>query len=66
MKRIFAASRVISSKITLSVPRRELNGIVMAVKKELEIAMELEIPKENIFLHTDSYICLFLDTKRCG
>ena len=59
MKRLFAASRVVSSKSTMSVPRRELNGIVMAVKKLLELEAPLEIPHENTFLHTDSIVCLY-------
>ena len=51
MKRIFASSRVVSSKSTMSVPRRELNGIVMCVRKLLELEKALTIPHENIFLH---------------
>ena len=35
MRRIFASSRIVSSSSTMSVPRRELNGIVMASKKAL-------------------------------
>ena len=30
MRRIFASSRIVSSSSTMSVPRRELNGLVMA------------------------------------
>ena len=33
MRRIFASSRIVSSTSSMSVPRRELNGIVMAAKK---------------------------------
>ena len=59
MRRIFASSRIVSSSSTMSVPRRELNGIVMAAKKALEFSETLGISKENVFLHTDSYICLY-------
>ena len=38
----------------------------MAVIKGLEIANMLDIPKENVFLHTDSYICLYWIKKNAG
>ena len=63
MKRIYASSRVVSSKSTMSVPRRELNGIVMCVRKLLELEKALTIPHENIFLHTDSIVCLYWISK---
>ena len=66
MRRIFSSSRVVSLSSTMSVPRRELNGIVMAAKKGLEISNRLGIPKENVFLHTDSYICLYWIKKHAG
>ena len=59
MRRIFASSRIVSSSSTMSVPRRELNGIVMAAKKAFEFSETLGISKENVYLHTDSFICLY-------
>ena len=50
----------------MSVPRRESNVIVMAVKKGLEIPNMLGILKENVFLHTDSYILLYWIKKNAG
>ena len=49
MRRILASSRIVSSSSSMSVPRRELNGIVMAAKKALEFSEALGISKENIF-----------------
>ena len=48
MRRIFASSRVVPTKINCSVPRRELNAILMGTNKAEELATELEISKENI------------------
>ena len=59
MKRIYAASRIVSKSNNMSVPRKELNGIVLAVKKALEFAAEFNIAMENVYLHTDSLICLY-------
>ena len=66
MRRIFASSRIVSSSSSMSVPRRELNGIVMVAKKALEFSETLGISKENVFLHTDSYICLYWLKKHAG
>ena len=41
------------------IPRRELNGILMFVRKLLELKTAFEIPHENIFLHNDSIVCLY-------
>ena len=49
MKRIFASSRVVSTNSNLSVPRRELNAIVIASNKGVELAAELGISKDNVF-----------------
>ena len=43
MRRIFACSRVVSPKSSLTVPRRELSGILLGIKKVVELAELLEI-----------------------
>ena len=59
MRRIFACSRFVSPKSSLTVPRRELAGILLGIKKVVELAELLEIAKDKVFLHTDSTICMF-------
>ena len=59
MRRIFATSRIISPKNNMSVPRRELNGLVLAAVKAKALREELEIPEGNVFIHTDSIICMY-------
>ena len=50
MMRIFACSRVIGPNSSLSVPRRELCRILLGIRKATAMAIDLEIPKDNIFL----------------
>ena len=59
MRRIFATSRIISPKSPMSVPRRELNGLVLAAIKATALRDELGIPEENVYIHTDSIICMY-------
>ena len=59
MMRIFACSRVIGPNSSLSVPRRELCSILLGIRKATAMAIDLEIPKDNIFCHTDSLINMF-------
>ena len=66
MVRIFACSRVIGPNSSLSVPRRELCGILLGIKKVVALAKELEIPKNNIFCHTDSLINMYWIKKNPG
>ena len=66
MVRVFACSRVIGPNSSLSVHRRELCGIVLGIKKVVALAKELEIPKSNIFCHTDSLINMFWIKKNPG
>ena len=59
MRRIFATSKIISPNNKMSVPRRELNGLVLAAIKAKALKEDLGIPEENVFLHTDSLICMY-------
>ena len=66
MMRIFACSRVIGPNSSLSVPRRELCSILLGKRKAVDLANDLEIPKDNIFCHTDSLINMFWIKKNTG
>ena len=46
----------------MSVPRRELNGIVMAAKKALEFSETLVISKENV-LYTPIVLSVYTGSK---
>ena len=59
MRRIFATSRIISPNSKMRVPRRELNGLVLAAIKAKALREELGLKEENVFLHTDSLICMY-------
>ena len=48
MRRIFATSRIISPNNNMSVPRRELNGLVLAATKAKALKDDLGIPEENV------------------
>ena len=58
-RRIFATSRIVSPSNEMSVPRKELNGLVLAAKKAVEFREEFHIEPTNVFLHSDSMICLY-------
>ena len=66
MMRVFACSRVIGPNSSLSVPRRELCSILLGIRKATALANDLEIPKDNIFCHTDSLINMFWIKKNPG
>ena len=66
MMRIFACSRVIGAISSLSVRRRELCSILLGIRKAVALANDLEIPKDNIFCHTDSLINMFWIKKNPG
>jgi len=55
---IYSTTRVAPTKTKLSVPKKELNGILLGVEKAIKLAKSLEIRKENIFIHTDSLVAL--------
>ena len=55
---VYSASRVGPTKRPLSVPRKELNSVVLACEKAKYIAKAMNINHENIFIHTDSLIVL--------
>ena len=50
MKRIFSGSRFVSISSTMSVPRRELNAIVVTVKKGFKELMLEEMAARGIEL----------------
>ena len=56
---IFSTSRVAPTKQELSVPRKELNSIVLGAKNLIEMSETLCIPISNTTIHTDSLICLY-------
>ena len=66
MTRIFSCSRIVSPKSSLSVPRRELSAILLGVKKAIELATEFDLSIKNVFVHTDSTICLYWLKKSPG
>ena len=55
---IYSATRVAPTKIKLSIPRKELNGIVLVCEKLKYIAEALDILQSQIFGHTDSLVSL--------
>ena len=58
-KLIFASSRVAPMRQPLSVPRKELNSLVLGCRKVKELAKELSILPENLTLHSDSIVCMY-------
>lgn len=56
---IFSTTRVAPTKKYLSVPRKELNSIVLGEKHLLEIASELAVNVSKRTIHSDSLICLY-------
>ena len=66
MMRMFACSRVIGTNSSLSVPRSEFCSILLGIQKATALANDLEIPKDNIFCHTDSLINMFWIKKNTG
>ena len=55
---IYSATRVAPTKGKLSIPRKELNAIVLVCEKLLYIAESLGIPINNISAHTDSLVSI--------
>ena len=55
---IYSATRVAPNKTKLSVPKKELNGVLLGVQKAIGIAEAMKIKKENIYVHTDSLVAL--------
>ena len=55
---IYSATRVAPTKIKLSIPRKELNGVVLVCEKLLYIANALGLTSEQIFAHTDSLVSM--------
>ena len=50
---IYSATRVAPTKNKLSIPKKELNGIVLATEKAHYIAKALDIREDQIYIHTD-------------
>ena len=55
---IYSASKVAPTKNKLSIPKKELNAIVLGCIKGEYLMNILKIPRENNTLHTDSMVCL--------
>ena len=55
---IYSSSRVAPTKNLLSTPKKELNAIVLGCKKAISIAKAIEIPTKNLYIHTDSLVCM--------
>ena len=55
---IYSASRVAPNKTHLSIPKKELNGILLACEKAKYVSEVLDIPTKNIFIHTASLVAL--------
>ena len=60
---LFAKSRV-APIANLTIPRLELKAALLAARMAQYIHIELKVPKERIFLYTDSEIVLFWLQKR--
>ena len=55
---IYSATRVAPTKNKLSIPRKELNAILLCCEKLKYIALALHITDNHIFGHTDSLVSL--------
>ena len=55
---IYSATRVAPTKGKLSIPRKELNAVVLVCEKLLYIAESLGIPIINIYAHNDSLVSM--------
>ena len=54
---IFSSSKMAPSKNKLSIPKKELNAILLGCIKGDYLIKILNIPRKNIILHTDSAVC---------
>ena len=55
---IYSATRVAPTKHKLSIPRKELNALLLCCEKLIFIALNLKIAETNIFAHSDSLVTL--------
>ena len=55
---IYSATSVTPTKHKLSIPRKELNTIVLCCEKLKYLALALDITDNNIFAHSDSLVSL--------
>ena len=58
-KLIYAASIVAPTKGKLSIPKKELNAVVMACLKAAYLSGVLQIDSKNIYIHSDSLVAMF-------
>ena len=58
MFNIYSATRIAPTKVKLSIPRKELNAVVLVCEKLLYRAESLVIPLHNIYAHTDSLVSM--------
>ena len=66
MRRLFASSKVVSPSSNLSVPRRELCSIVLEHKIGQELAQDLGVDRDRVYLHSDSLIAMYWLQKEPG
>ena len=57
-KLIYSSSKVAPAKNKLSIPKKELNAIVLGSKKAKYLENIIQLPHDNVFLHTDSLVAL--------
>ena len=55
---IYSATRVAPTKNKLSIPRKELNAVLLCCEKLRYIALALNITENNIYAHSDSLVSL--------
>ena len=55
---IYSTTRVALTKGKLSIPKKELNAVVLVCEKLLYIANSLEVPLDNLYAHTDSLVSM--------
>ena len=55
---VYSASKVAPTKNKLSIPKKELNAIVLGCIKGEYLMNILKIKKERVILHTDSLVCM--------
>ena len=47
------------SKNKLSIPKKELNAVLLGCIKGDYLVKVLNVPRKNVILHTDSFVCFY-------
>ena len=58
-KVIYSCTRIAPTKAKLSIPKKELNGLLLACQKAEYLRNILKINKENVYIHCDSLVSLY-------